>query len=366
MTFVSAFRLNTGYDYAPYATSYLNTWGKRINELSGLAKEKGYVLLELLTSYVSQHASAIFIVCAVLLSLVLYICLRSLSPYPSLGTLMFYLFGYYFNSMNFIRNFTAAMIITAAFAFLRRELEYNAEKMLSSYRLRSFIRYTALVLLASTFHKSALIMLPFWFILLVPFNLATLPVFLTSGGVIIYYITPMMDFITKYIYPSYAPSTSPHMYNGIPFVDSLCLGLVAVIAFLHRKRFYRSGWGTVLISASFFSFFFEYIGSRHSILGRFTMYFGVIVSIALIPELIGSSIRAIRAPDSTPVEAVDEAPEAAKTLKSTKAAQLKRAALKIELYFTIICLLASALTFFIYALTHNYNGVVPHNWIWNL
>jgi|GEM_PF-2311386 hypothetical protein len=379
MTFVSGYRLNTGYDYPSTVRIFMRSLGSSISDLSTDRLEKGFILLNVLAGYISSHANIISVCVAALISAILYIGLKGMTKYPATGLLAFYLFGYYFNSMNFLRNFLAAIIVFNAFAFLRgsgqksiAQLDSNdkhglkfTDGMTAGERMQSFTRYTALVLAATAFHRSAIIMLLFWFILRIKINLASLPVYLAVSGVIIYYVTPAMKYITTYIYPAYAPDTSPSMYNGIPVIYSLCIGAVFVVAFLWRKRFYGSAWNTVLISAAYFAFFFEFIGSRHSILGRFTMYFGIATAGLLIPELVIIFIKHITEPIGVnsiiPVNQTNQ-PE----LISDKLIKRKIMVNKLAASASLVCITAAGITFFAYALTHNYNGVVPHDWIWNL
>lgn len=386
--FVAGFRLDTGYDYVPYLRSFLETAGKTVAELAKLRTEKGYLLLNLFAGYLSNNISVIFICVAALIAAILYIGLKSMTRYPSTGLLAFYLFGFFFNSMNFHRNFIAATIVFAAYAFLRgpgHELSVSmidepgganrstifTDGLSADERLRSFVRYAALVLTASAFHRSALLMLPFWFILRIRINLISAPVYLAAGGVILYFAMPLMRIITSYIYKEHSPEFSADMLKGIPVTYSLCLGVVFAIAFFWRKRFYRSAWDTVLISASFFAFYFEFVGSRHSILGRFTMYFGPVTAMVLVPELTVFCLRLLvktQTPQTASSGGTDPAiaahdrmaePERNFTRGINKA---QKAAAVVSLIF----LAAAAVTFFAYALTHNYNRVVPHEWIWNL
>jgi len=362
MTFISGFRLSTGYDYHAYARIFIGTFFKSIENIT-TRHEKGYTLINLFAGYLSIRLEILFVLVALIISVLLYTALKKMSPYPMLGLLLFYLFGYYFNSMNFMRNMISAMIILLAYTYLRdtRKTKPESGQNLSRELTRSFIRYAVLVIAASTFHRSAILMLPVWLILNIKFNIITLPAYAVISGVIIYFATPLMQFITTYFYTDYDPLTSRQMMGSIPSIYSLCLGLVFIIAFLWRKKFYGTKWGTILVSASYFAFFFGYLGSRHSVLGRFSLYFGPVTVIILIPELINQLILIINSPKA------NKKPEANSELSGKIIASFNKKInfKKISAILSFVGLGAAAVTFFVYAITHNYNGVVPHDWIWN-
>lgn len=377
LIFTAGFRLFTGHDYSMTVLMFDKIIGRSITEVVELRYEKGYVLLNLLAGYISRNAVSLFMSIAVLFSALLYIGLRRMTRYPITGMLFFYLFGLYFNSLNFMRSMLGAAFVFNAFSFLR-----GPEKMpvipdtgdsvfkdgaSSKEHARSFIRYAALILAASVFHRSTILMLPFWFILRIRINAVTLPIYLAVGGGIFLSIMPVINYITKYVYSAY-DLNQPNMVNGIPVLYSLCESVVFLIAFLWRKRFYNSRWNTVLISASFFAFYFTFVASRHAILGRFSLYFGIAAFGLLVPELIALFAGILAGKIDSRPQPQPDAPE--KTCNDaitheTTAKVLNANALKIAASVSLICLIASGALFFGYALAKNYNGVVPHQWIWN-
>lgn len=373
----AGFRLFTGHDYSVSVLMFDRTIGKSITELADLKYEKGYILLSLLAGYISRSAISIFTAIAVLFSALLYIGLKRMTRYPITGLLFFYLFGLYFNSLNFMRSMLGAAIVFNAFSFLRGPEKTSVipdtgdsvfkDGAGSEEHARSFMRYAALILAASVFHRSTIIMLPFWFILRIRINAVTLPIYLAAGGGILLSIVPAINFITKYVYSSY-DLKSTNMLNGIPVFYSLCEGAVLAIAFLWRKRFYDSRWNTVLISASFFAFYFTFVASRHAILGRFSLYFGIAAFGLLVPELVAlfAGILAGKIgnqPRPDPVTAEETGADL--TAPQTTVKALDTTSLKAAAASSLVCLIAAGALFFGYALANNYNGVVPHQWIWN-
>lgn len=326
--YVSAFRLNTGKDYPPYARTFIRIIGKSITDISKERMEKGYLMINRYIQIFTNNFQALFIVTSVIMIALIGIILYKHCKNPSLGLLAFYLLGFYFNSMNFIRNMLAACIILFAYKYIRD---------------KKFIQFTVIVLLASTFHLSALLVLPFYFILNIKFNYITFILFSVAGGAIFWFSNDIMSFFTKYVYTSYSPETSLQMFGGIPSAYSLFVFVIFICAFLLRKDIEsESEWGTILISAIFFDVYFGFIGIKHSILSRFALYFGPIAALILIPFIIRMTVSKIK--NKTDVKMI----------------------YKIRTYFCLIGTSLSSLAFFVYALCNNYNNVIPHDWIWNL
>ncbi|MCL2775540.1 MAG: hypothetical protein FWD71_19680, partial [Oscillospiraceae bacterium] len=97
-----------------------------------------------------------------------------------------------------------------------------------------------------------------------------------------------------------------------------------------------------LLSATFFEFYFMFVGSKHAVLSRFALYFGPMMALILVPFIIRLTVSKIKNRTDT------------------------KLAYKIRNYVCLIGVCLSSIAFFTYALFQNYNSVVPHDWIWNL
>jgi len=325
---ISAFRLNTGTDYPAYAKSFNRFIVKSLVELSKERMEKGYIFLNRYIQLFTNDFRILFIVTSLIVIVSIGIILYKYCKNPSLGLLFFYLLGFYFNSMNFIRTTLAGVIVIFAYKYIRD---------------RQFLRYTVLVILASTFHLSALLLLPFYFILNIKFNRITVVIFTLIGGVAFWFSKDMMLFFTTYIYTSYSPETSMQMFVGIPSAYAIFILVILICALLLRKDIeLNSEWGTLLISATFFDFYFGFVGFKHAILSRFALYFGPIMALIFVPFIIRLAISNIKNKTDTKI------------------------VYKIRNYVCLIGASASSVAFFAYSLYDNYNHVIPHDWIWNL
>jgi len=326
--FVSAFRLNTGHDYPNYTRSFMKFMGMPLAELAKERMEKGYVLINRYINIFTNDFQALFVVTTLIIIALSAVILAKYCKNPSMGLLSFYLLGFYFNSMNFLRTTIAASIILFAYKYIRD---------------RQFLRFLVVVVLASAFHLSALLMIPLYFIMNIKINYKSLTIFCAVGGAIFLLSKDIMMYITTYVYTSYSPETSLNMFLGIPVAYSLFIALILVCAMLLRKDIKKhSDFGNILISATFFDFYFGFIGFKHAILSRFASYFGPAMALLLVPLIIRITIdKIIYKTDYTPAG-------------------------RIRTYFCLLGTAAASFGFFAYALLNNYNRVVPHDWIWNL
>lgn len=87
--------------------------------------------------------------------------------------MLFLLLSEYYCTMNFIRQSIAGIIALFALEFLKK---------------KKFLPYLMIILVASTFHKSALILIPFFFINLIPLNKWVLAVY-SAVTALIYFNT---------------------------------------------------------------------------------------------------------------------------------------------------------------------------------
>ena len=326
--FVSGFRVNTGHDYPAYTNNFISFMSETLSELSVERMEKGYVILNRYIQLFTNDFRILFIVVSLIVAVLTGIVLYKYCRNPSLGLLMFYLWGFYFNSMNFMRAMIAALIILFAYKYIRD---------------KQFWRFFVIVLLASAFHFSALLMIPFFFILHIKINYKTLSLFGVIGGVIFILSNDIISFFSTYIYTSYNPETEYQVISGIPIAYSI-FGLTILVCAVLLKRDIkrRSGWGTILISAAFFDLYCGFVGFKHAVVSRFGLYFGPMVILVLLPFIIRLTVSKI-------VNKTD-----------TETLYIVR---------NYVCLIGTSLAsiaFFAYALFDNYNNVIPHQWIWNL
>ncbi|WP_444684346.1 EpsG family protein [Alkalicoccus luteus] len=146
MVTVSGLRSGIG-DTFVYREDYDNTIWTLQAALEG--DEPGFGVLQWLLQSISYDGQILIFTCALITLTIITAVTYHYSRLFELSLYVFITSGMFLVSMNGMRQYLAAAIVFAGASFL-----FNGK----------FIPYAALVLLASTFHQSALIMLPVYFI----------------------------------------------------------------------------------------------------------------------------------------------------------------------------------------------------------
>jgi len=269
----AAIRNVSGYDYNLYAGWYYDILFKDYYWIMNWSREKGFAVpIKILSVVFSSDWQPMFVIIALVVAvgIVLYIYKNSNLAYVSVAA--FFTLGTYYNSLNFMRQTIAAIIVTFA-------LSYVASKQ--------FLRFLVLVLLASCFHYSALIMIPFYFILRIRLNWITLGVYSAVGAAALIFSVQISGFITQYFYKGYDPMKSVHMVFGLPLNSFIAFVLPCIPIFMFRKALIRKRTlNSVLINAYFFAAYFSLVGVKHAVLARFGLLFMIAPMLALMPDLI--------------------------------------------------------------------------------
>lgn len=323
LTVLSSVRFEVGYDYYLYARLYYNANFMSFEQLGAIQRENGFMFLFKILSSEFYDYRAAFVFISLLIYPVLMLYVRKNSPLPWLGTFAFITLGAYYNSLNFIRQFIAALICAFALKYVRE---------------RCFWRFAVIVLLASAFHRSALILIPLYFVFLVKWNGAVLLLCTAASAVCFFSAMPVIRFANRYIYKNYDALTDPQVIVGLSPVYAVIFGLLFAAAFLLRKRF--SGderQSNAVLWCSFFNFFFELMGVQSGIVSRFALLF-IIPSTVLAVPLVCNAF---------------------KDLLENKVSPKKSAVLSLAAAVICCCCVNGIL------LLRNYNGVVPYKTIFD-
>lgn len=142
---MAAFRDNIGADYSEYAKIFQDFVNNGFNS----RLEIGFCVLSWLVSLVSDSNQVFFAVCGLVIYLPIFLFCSRNSKCPELSIFLFIAFGLLSSSFNGIRQWMAASIIFLGF-------KHVVDKQ--------FLKYLIVVLIAFCFHQTAIIMIPFYFI----------------------------------------------------------------------------------------------------------------------------------------------------------------------------------------------------------
>jgi hypothetical protein len=256
---VAAMRFEVGYDYILYANWFNRLRLMSESEITLWSREKGFTLPVKILSDVFSDFQVMFVLIAFVITLGVMLLIYRRSAVPWVSVTVFLTFGLFFNSLNFMRQFIAAVFIAFALFYVAKN---------------RFFRFAGFVLLASAFHFSALLLLPFFFILKIKLNYVSLAVMLAGSAVVYIFVTPLINLATEYVYTDYDTVYGVEAAYGLSPVYTIAFAAFFFTAFLLRKMIsHRNPHANTLLMAMYFAVFFSLLGTVHGILSRLALLF---------------------------------------------------------------------------------------------
>lgn len=272
-TVISAIRFEVGYDYNLYGRVYYDMKYNGIDGVSADRMEKGFLLPLYILSLGFEEYYVVFIYTSIIIYAAVFALICKRSEIPWISAAAFLCFGLFFNSLCFLRQFIAALIITYAIKFAHR---------------KTIARYFILVIAASAFHWSALIMaLLYIFLKIKPswiyFGIA-------AAGTVIFCIfsrSAMLFLIDRfYMYKSYNPDSNPEASIGLSPRYTIIFGIIFLLCFLFRKKLIeKNPDNCIYINCLMFTVVFEAMGMRHAVLSRFAILTYLPPFLFLLPDM---------------------------------------------------------------------------------
>ncbi len=279
MIVISSLRAHTvGIDYDMYAYYFKQVhdggWAFLISGANGYRIEPGYSLLNYIVSLFTPDVRVFMAVVSVLVTVLTAVLAYKYTPIPWITMYVYVSFGFFVNTLSFIRQSIAIAIFLFAVPYLMK---------------RKFLPYLLIVILAATFHKSILIMVVAYFVAFIPVNWKTLTAYAVGTGVIMATSWQIFSFITKYIFTYYA--TQEGLYYivvGRDWNTAVVPVLTAVVAVILMKPLLRRNPANLaLINFSIFSAILFIMTCQRFLFQRIgTMFFTT--AIILIPEILKS------------------------------------------------------------------------------
>ena len=309
MIMMSYLRADTvGIDYKQYADYFTQVrnggWSFLISSANGYRIEPGYSLLNYIVSLFTGDVHIFMLIVSIIIVCLTAVLLYRYSPVPWIGMFVFASFGFFGNSLSFIRQSIAVAVYLFAVHFLKD---------------KKLLPYILIVLLAASFHKAILIMIPVYFIAHIKVNWKTLASYAGLTAFIMALSWPLFNFITKYIYQYYATREGLYYMMGRDW-QTAAVPVITTITILILKDFIlkRDPKNVVLINLSVYSGLLYIMTCQHFLFQRFGIMFFT-SAILIIPELLASV-----GVESVQTEAMDKA----ENLKGYKNKTEKRKALQ--------------------------------------
>lgn len=259
LVIVSGLRNNIG-DTGYYILGYVSKSQLTLSDIE-FEGEFGFVILQILLHQISSDPQIFIFTIALITNLLIVLVLYKYSRMIELSLFVYIAFGMFTVSMNGVRQFLAAAIIFAA------------TKYILNGNWRKFI---VIVLLASTIHKSALILIPIYFIVRreawtkVTFLLLLSSVIITMG----YnkFSEVLFSIMEETQYGNYSDSS----YEGANILRVAVTIVPIIIAFLGREKL-RELWpqSDYIVNLSIIGLIFMVVATQNWIFARFHIYFGL-------------------------------------------------------------------------------------------
>lgn len=253
---VSGLRRNIGDTYV-YRTDYNETVWTLEAALEGA--EPGFGVLQWLLQFISADAQ-ILIFTSALISLSIIVAV--LYKYSRLFELSLYVFitsGMFLVSMNGMRQYLAASIVFAGAAFLFKG---------------KFIPYAMVVLLASTFHQSAMIMLPVYFIVRRAAWTKSTIALVFAGTVFAFGYEQISDMLFGAISETKYGSYSEFDEGGANIIRVAVTAAPVILAYLGRHRLKEIfPQSDIVVNLALMGLIFMMVSTQQWIFARMAIYF---------------------------------------------------------------------------------------------
>lgn len=266
----STFRGDFTTDYKNYANRFESI---HFTSFSDIFKydyniETGYLIMNKIISLFTGNSVYLFAVMTLIILICFYHQFNKYSVSIWLSILMFVTAGSFYASFNISRQIVAVAIIFMGSSFL-----YN----------RKMIKYLLVVIFASFFHITSLIMIPFYFILNFRINLRNLFFFALGSAIIVYNFDSLVDFVQLFVYDNYTENA--YGMTGQKFTNSVIPIAFLLFSIFHiRKLDSNNTMHRIWLNATIFYAVFNILGLQIEMVERISRFFAP-YSLLLIPFL---------------------------------------------------------------------------------
>lgn len=268
---------NVGIDYIQYSDYFAQMreggWAFFIGEQNMYRSEIGYSFLNYLVSLVTGNVHVYMLVVAIITVGLTAFLLYKYSPIPWIGMFVFLTFGFFGNSLCFLRQSLGIAIFLLAIPHLKN---------------KKIIPYMLLVLLSATFHKSMLIMIPIYFLAQIKIDWKPITFYSVATFLILYFSWDLFNFVTEFAFQHYRTEDGMYYMMGRDWPTAFVPVLMAVATLVFRDYLLsRSPSNKVLINFSVYSGLLFIMTTQHFLFQRLGVMFFT-AAILVVPELVAA------------------------------------------------------------------------------
>lgn len=307
---LASLRYVTGFDYRSYESFFQSITAQG---LAGSEVERGFRLLGLAVARAGGDYRAFLFVFHFFLTVLVFAWIGRYSSSPWMSVYLFVALQYFAFSMNLLRQALAAAVILWTYPFLKS---------------RRFLPYCGVVLLAACFHRTALIMLPFYILLNLRVCKLHYGLAAAAAGTVYLGTDTLLQMTANFLgrYQNYF-NGKYWQANGFTYILFPLGCLLFVLPLLRRKARDFSD-SPVLANGVFYATLMQLFITRHFILERLSIYLAMLSLLAL--------------------------PEASQTSDGRCSARIRTG-----------LLIAGAFLYFLFAAKEGFHGVYPYHGVWS-
>lgn len=262
---VSALRYKVGVDYLSYTYIFQD-----VNAGKPSHTEAGYDLMNRLVGLYTTDAQWVYALAAAISLLLIVWGIYRYSTNPAYSIFLFVTMGYLFSSFNILRQYIAIALIFAALKLIKE---------------KQFLPFCAVVLLAATFHKTAIIMIPLYFLLRLRLKQSYMLMITFVGMGCIPLRGVLTNLLVNTFYPQYAGTDLIQPLSAFEFLYyALVFGLLLLLCMRYKHTFFQDDYNLILFNSVFYSFLIYLCLSFVPEINRIAVYMEFFV-ILLIPRL---------------------------------------------------------------------------------
>ncbi len=335
LIFLAVMRTRIGNDYDMYAGGFYQMEMQGFSQMNYKDWEIGFVFLtKILTAVMPNHLfymGFLSILCVLPVGVYIY----KYSKMPWLSVLMYVNMFIFFMQMNFVRQAIAIIFVMWAWHFMKEN---------------KFIPFAILIVIASLFHQTVLMLLIvyFWvkmkpgFKALLAYGYLILCFYIASGG--------LFNLITQFFHEEY--NNSVFITTGVSVMYTILPVAVAILGFvLYQVRTIpQTLENKYMVNLGLLNAFIMITMSRHAILERLS-YFTLIFVILLIPVIVASLKE----------NGIEVRWGENKGIILTSHKQKMLLAIAVGGFIVVLSWLV-----FIYGMMHSAHGVIPYHSMWSV
>lgn len=236
LTLLASLRIEVGNDYGTYVVTC-----HEIFQGGYVVTELGYnlVVRALYTLSGSENYLLMFAVFGAAITWLFIKSMYDLSDCFALSFSLFILLGVYFRSFNTVRYYFALALALYSLRYVvnittHNKKVVNANDVKISIDIQNLLKFIVLILIAATFHKSVLVVIPLYLIARLPWKKWTYVVIIVAGGVIYLLQDKVME-LALILYPSYKDTVyieqTHSLFENAPIIFRCALVIILCAVF---------------------------------------------------------------------------------------------------------------------------------------